>query len=157
MAGDAGADQVFGGDWNDSLFGGSGNDTLSGGAGNDSLTAWSGSDLLTGGEGADQFYCVGGLADHGLATITEMTPGTDTITVDHTWSADLVGSTLSPDQFLSGAGETGAATAKQLLIYDTATGNPYFDDAGTGGAAAILIVNLSNQAALTVADFLVDV
>ncbi|MBI3411511.1 MAG: hypothetical protein HY040_24550 [Planctomycetes bacterium] len=51
--GEAGNDQLFGGEMDDALFGGPGNDVLVGGAGNDVLDGGPGRDVLIGGQGAD--------------------------------------------------------------------------------------------------------
>ncbi|MEY2653230.1 MAG: hypothetical protein RLZZ524_257, partial [Pseudomonadota bacterium] len=71
--GDAGADQLNGGEGNDSLDGGAGADQLSGGAG---------TDRLTGGAAGDQFI-FGNLADLGLGAardvITDFLTGADQI------------------------------------------------------------------------------
>jgi Ca2+-binding RTX toxin-like protein len=68
--GTAGADRLFGGDFNDSLSGGDGNDVLGGKAGDD---------LLTGGAGADTFVYARFGEQHD--TVTDFQQGQDVIDV----------------------------------------------------------------------------
>ncbi|MBP2293278.1 calcium-binding protein [Azospirillum rugosum] len=73
--GNAGADVE--GTWN-RLFGDAGDDALVSGAGFDDLWGGAGNDTLTGGAGADWFVFEPG---SGVDTITDFTPGADTIIV----------------------------------------------------------------------------
>ena len=64
LSGDAGADDLHGGDDNDSLSGGGGADKLAGGFGNDMLDGGDGDDQLRGNAGAD--HIAGGDGDDSL-------------------------------------------------------------------------------------------
>lgn len=65
LTGDAGANQIEGGEGNDVITGNAGDDVLNGGNGNDTLLGSDGNDLLTGGVGSD--YIDGG---NGIDTIS---------------------------------------------------------------------------------------
>jgi Ca2+-binding RTX toxin-like protein len=54
LDGDAGNDQLFGGNDDDTLFGGDGNDVMAGDAGNDELFGGKGADQISGGDGDDE-------------------------------------------------------------------------------------------------------
>lgn len=153
LYGNEGIDRLIGGFGRDYLYGGGDADFLFGGSGNDSLNGFAGSDQLTGGADFDHFFLLGALADHGLTTITDMTHGGDRIHIDAAWGGGFTSRVLSTAQFLSGAGVTEAALSSQRIVYDTTTGNLYFDVDGKDGAAAVLIANLSNLEAITRQDF----
>lgn len=112
IRGGTGFDGLYGGSGNDKIKGGSGFDYLEGGAGDDLLKGGKGIDRIVGGDGSDILR--GGKQDDtfvfnvirtGTDTIRDFKPGKDTIKV---YGADA-------DQ----------------IIYDTTTGNLFFDD-GTG-------------------------
>ena len=154
LVGDFGADTLSGGGGNDTVDGGSSDDLLSGGAGNDVLIGHSGLDTLTGGAGTDAFTFADITPTLGMDTITDMAQGVDKIRISSTWSSHLSGAALTAEQFRSGAGAVEAHTAQQLLIYDTATGDLYFDADGNGSVrSAVLFAHLSNIADLSFQDF----
>ena len=64
---------------------------------------------------------------------------------------------VTADQFVSGAGLTGAQDATDRLIYDTDTGALYYDADGVGGASAVQIALLgaSTHPGLTAGDFVI--
>jgi hypothetical protein len=72
-------DYLTGTDKDDKIYGGAGNDTLIGGLGKDYLVGGLGNDTLTGGGGKDTFvlHYSGG----GIDTLTDYTPGTDSISI----------------------------------------------------------------------------
>jgi serralysin len=142
VQGGAGVDLVDGDAGDDLLFGGTDFDTLSGGAGQDTLTG--GSDSF------DFFFFDEATPDlGGIDHITDYQTGLDKIVINTAWAADLTVGAITARQFLSGAGLTEAATAKQRLIYDTSTGHLYFDSDGTGATPARLFAILDTMAALT--------
>ena len=57
---------------------------------------------------------------------------------------------LSANAFFAG---TAAHDADDRIVYDSATGNLFFDADGHGAGAAMLFANLSNHAALSASDF----
>jgi serralysin len=137
---------------NDKLFGGAGNDTLLGGYDNDVLAGGTGNDILTGDVGNDRFRFDTALnAVNNVDQITDFTVSDDTIQIDDDvfTAAGPVG-TLAGDAFFIG---TAAGDANDRIIYDSTTGNLYYDSDGTGAAAQILFAHVSAGLALTNADF----
>jgi VCBS repeat-containing protein len=136
---------IVGSDTNQTIQGGSGNDRFVGGLGND---------VITGSGGADTFVLRNTFVDRDF--ITDFTSGTDKIEIDAgLFGGGLSAGGLTAAQFLSGAGVTMATTADQRFIYDSATGNLYFDADGNGAAASVLMSNLTNVGALTASDFVI--
>ncbi|WP_300334416.1 M10 family metallopeptidase C-terminal domain-containing protein [Accumulibacter sp.] len=133
-------------------------DTINGGAGNDRLIAGGGNDSLTGGAGADQFVfdqTPGGANNRDL--LTDFVSGSDTIQLNLA-AFRALGTTvgrLSTDQFWSGAGVTQAHDASDRIVYNTTTGDLYYDADGYGGdaAVAIAVVGVATHAQLSYADF----
>ena len=137
------------------LFGFGGNDTLSGGAGNDELAGGLGNDRLTGGMGNDLFTFDTTLnAATNVDRILDFTHGSDTIGLSHTtvFTALSTLGTLDPTAFFAG---TAAHDADDHIIYDSTSGNIYYDPDGTGGQAQVLFAHVTAGTTLTNADFLV--
>ena len=152
LIGNAVKNTLTGGGGANFLFGGSGGvDILSGGDGNDTLDGGSGPDLLSGGAGADQFI----LSFAGGDTITDFVSGADVLRVSASaFGGGLAAGVLDPSLFL--ASSLGQATdALQRFLYDTTTGELFFDADGTGAAAQRLIATLSSADPLLASDFLI--
>ena len=152
QGGDDGKDTVNGGGGEDFVSGGSGNDLITGGAGTDHLNGDRGNDTLTGNAGDDDFNFQEALADGGVDLITDMTVGSDEIWLASWWGG-LAAEFLVANQFRSGAGATTATTANHRVIYNSTTGDLYFDADGAGGAAAVRFAVLGNTAAIGFDDF----
>jgi Ca2+-binding RTX toxin-like protein len=58
-------------------------------------------------------------------------------------------------RFRSGAGVTSGQDANDRVVYDTSTGNLYYDADGSGAGASQLIVTISGHPALTATDITV--
>ena len=153
LGGNDGNDTINGGGGEDDLWGEWGSDRISGGGGNDHISGGGDNDTLTGNAGGDQFNFDWDLADIGVDTITDFQVGIDNIWIGSWWGGGFVNDFLVANQFRSGAGVTSANTATQRLIYNTTTGDLFFDADGTGGTAAVKFATLSNHAALTFDDF----
>ena len=148
--GNSGSDTLFGDSGADGLYGGTDKDTIFGGIGLDVIVGGTGSDALTGGADADYFDFMGPApGSDGVDTITDFAGGQDGIVINVGWASDLALGSITAAQFRAGAGVTTATTATQRLIYNSTTGNLYFDADGNGGQAATLILTLTNHAALT--------
>lgn len=133
---------MFGGGGDDTLIGGIGADRLSGGNGNDALWGYEGNDTLTGGIGSDNFFFATA-AGADVDTITDFRTGVDEIDLPQDWSASFSNGTFSSGQFRSGAGVVTASATGQRVIYNTSTGNLYFDADGSASPfAPVLIAHL---------------
>ena len=125
---------------------------LLGGAGNDALGGHTGNDLLSGGTGADLFRFDSALnAATNVDNILDFSVIDDTIVLDQTvFTALTTLGTLSAAAFRTGAA---AADADDRIIYNSATGNIYYDADGNGAGAAVLFAHVTAGLALTNADF----
>jgi Ca2+-binding RTX toxin-like protein len=152
------ANTLIGNDGANELSGLAGNDILKGMAGDDNLSGGLGKDTLWGGDGADTFVFDTALnATTNVDKIMDFTHGTDHIALDESIFAGLSGGTFDAADIRSGAGFTTAATADQHLIYNSTTGNLYYDADGSGGVGAKLFatvnINGGHPTALTTDDF----
>jgi Ca2+-binding RTX toxin-like protein len=158
----AGNDYASGSGGNDRLTGGDGNDTLSGGDGNDTIYGSAGADVIVGGAGNDALYGgVSAKADRSVDTFVFNTAlnastnhdtiygfeanATDKIALDPAIFAALLGGTSSgvdSGEFRAGAGGN-AADANDFILYDTSTGNLYYDADGSGAGAKVWFATLS--------------
>jgi Ca2+-binding RTX toxin-like protein len=142
------------------FYGLGGDDILVSGAGNDVLDGGLGNDTLTGGNGTDYFDFTTALsASSNVDTITDFNRSDDFIRLDNAVMAGLGATTgaLSEAAFVSGEGRTTSADTLDRIIYDTTTGDLYYDADGTGSTSAIKIalIGTSTQTALDHTDFLV--
>ena len=146
---------------NDTLVGSIGANDLRGSGGADYINGGEGIDTLRGGTGNDIFvFDVAPVAGN-LKVIADFASG-DKIHFDAT---DLTGlpnnGALGSAQFLQGAGLTFAQTLAQRIVYNTTTGDIYYDVDGAegGGVAAVKILNLttngSTPSSITNTDFVI--
>ncbi|MCB2036676.1 MAG: hypothetical protein KDF56_07190, partial [Ottowia sp.] len=144
ITGDTTNDVLVGGAGNDSLSGGAGNDILVGNAGNDTLNGGTGNDTLIGGAGADQFNFNTTLnASTNVDTITDFVSGTDKIGLSSSIFSGL-GSSITSSELtvVSGGGATTSVGSAVRLIYDSTTGNLYYDSNGGSSASRTLFATL---------------
>ncbi|TDT75640.1 Ca2+-binding RTX toxin-like protein [Litoreibacter halocynthiae] len=138
-------DVLIGNDARNILYSYDGNDTLDGGAGND---------VLRGGAGEDTFVFSTTLGAGNVDRITDFAAADDTIQLDSSVFAGLDAGELSAIEFLSN--DTGLAeTADQRVIYDSVTGNLYFDSDGSGVAEGVQFATLSAGLVLDASDFII--
>ncbi|MDZ8054512.1 MAG: SdiA-regulated domain-containing protein [Aulosira sp. ZfuVER01] len=150
--GGLGNDSLGGENGNDILYGDSGNDTLLGGNGDDVLVGGKGSDFLTGGNGSDRFYLTGNSTGE-FDTITDFVHGVDSIVVSKSeFGLSQLPGVLNSSLFWSGIS---ANTSSNRFIYNSSTGNLFFDADGTGSTTQIQIAQLTNRAILTSSDITV--
>jgi serralysin len=133
---DSGANRV-------NILGDAADNTITGGAGADRITLGSGRDTLV-------FNSLSGadiIADYVVAD--------DSIQLSAAVFTTLgsVGA-LAATSFESGAGLKAAATAAGRVVYDTSTGNLYYDADGSGSAvAAVLVGTFTNAPTLVAGEF----
>lgn len=146
------ANAITGNDGNNILKGKGGNDTIKGGAGNDRLRGDDGNDILTGGEGSDSFVFKLAPTRTNVDTITDFTPGTDTIVLGRSVFKVFAAGSLTDADF---AFATDADAASARIIYDRATGSLFYDRDGAGSAADVKFAILTPGLAISAADFLI--
>ena len=144
-----GDDVIFARGANDVIFAGSGNDTVFGQAADDQIHGELGNDVLSGGAGNDTFYFDTALdPSTNVDTISDFNANTgDKIALDQTIFTLLsVASPLNAANFAANAGgnaAAGAAGADDYVLYDTATGNLFYDADGNGAGAKVLFATLT--------------
>jgi Ca2+-binding RTX toxin-like protein len=143
---------ITGNDSNNILSGKQGNDTLLGGGGDDRIVGGIGDDILTGGDGADRFYRW--RSSTGVDTITDFQVGEDRLCFSaRGFGGDLVkGGVLGEEQFSLGISATNESNR---FIYDTDTGNLFYDVDGTGDSEQVQIATLSSGLALSNTDIFI--
>ncbi len=125
----AGAINLTGNVKTQTIVGNAGANILQGLGGDDYLQGRAGNDTLIGGAGADKFLFNTALnAATNVDTITDMTAGVDIIRLDDAVFAGIgaVG-VLNADAFHIGAA---AADAQDRIVYNSATGQLFFDSNG---------------------------
>jgi Ca2+-binding RTX toxin-like protein len=143
LAGNGGADDLAGLGGDDILLGGDGDDQLNGGSGHD---------ILNGGNGADLFVFANTLGGGNVDTVQDFVSGQDRLLVDHVAFTGLSTGVLANSAFVIG---TAAQDADDRFIYDSATGDLYYDADGNGAGAAMLFATLSGHPTLTASDIVV--
>ncbi|WP_349436715.1 MJ1477/TM1410 family putative glycoside hydrolase [Pararhizobium sp. A13] len=146
------ADKIGGLGGDDKIAGREGNDTISGGAGNDKLYGGAGKDTLTGGSGKDQFVFDTKFADGNIDTVADFSVADDRLLLDHDIFSRLPAGALKASAFIIG---TKAADAGDRIIYDSRTGELFYDADGAGKGAAIQIARLDSHLKLMADDFLI--
>ena len=127
---------------------------LTGLGGNDQLQGQGGNDTLNGGAGADKFVFNTTLnAATNVDTINDFTVVDDVIRLDDAifTQAGAVGA-LAADAFHIGAA---AADAEDRIIYNSASGDLFYNSNGTLAGGSTLFAHLKSGLALTNADFAV--
>jgi Ca2+-binding RTX toxin-like protein len=133
-------DVINGEGGNDRIGAHRGDDLIDGGAGNDKIHGSQDHDTMTGGAGRDMFIFREFAAkdsDH----ITDFKHGIDHLGFDRSVFDHSRGK-LSSDEFVLG---TAAKDGNDHFIYDSTTGNLYYDDDGKGGHKQHLIATLDNH------------
>lgn len=140
------------------LRGAAGDDTLDGGLGNDSLRGATGNDVLTGGGGSDSFYFEETVGSGDADLVTDFASGVDRLRLNDSAFTQIgaLGRFSANDaRFAAGAGLTAGADADDRIVFDTATGNLYYDADGDGTGASLLFATLQNAPSLVAADIVV--
>ncbi|MDP9928991.1 VCBS domain-containing protein [Variovorax paradoxus] len=151
VIGTAFADTITGSASNDQLRGGGGNDVINGLAGDDRIAGGTGADILTGGADNDTF--VFDSAPNAVDSVTDFNASGSAASGDlvelslgtFTALSTSSGSTLSAVEFASsdGGGAGDMVGAGVHVIYDSATGNLYYDADGLSAANRTLVATLT--------------
>src|ERR1700716_4072602 len=158
IQGFGGNDFLQGGGGADTVLGGTGNDAVDGNDGNDSVEGGAGNDTRTGGGGTDSFvFREAGAANADV--VTDFASNWDDIRLDAAGFAAIgaAGRLAAGDvRFFAGAGATGGHDADDRIVYNTTTGQLFYDADGNGAGAAQLIATLQGTPALSATDIAVD-
>jgi Ca2+-binding RTX toxin-like protein len=127
---------------------------LEGLAGNDRLDGMAGKDKLMGGAGEDTFAFTTALAAANVDQITDFNVVDDTIQLENgVFTALTTTGALAAGAFRIGAA---AADADDRIIYNSATGDLFYDSNGNAAGGSVQFADLATGLALTAADFLVS-
>jgi Ca2+-binding RTX toxin-like protein len=143
-----------GNDLNNLLTGYVGANTLKGGNGKDALFGGLGADTLVGGAGADKFFFDSALGGTNIDKIADFSAVDDTIYLDQSIFGALGLGLLANDAFRAG---TSALDADDRIIYDSATGQIWYDADGNGAGAAVHFADVTPGTTVTNADFFIVV
>jgi Ca2+-binding RTX toxin-like protein len=145
-------------EFGDTLLGGDGDDIISGLGGNDRLDGGRGMDTLIGGAGRDTFVVRASAGSDGRLDFS----GNIDFIADFQHNQDIIEllgfpdfffPTLFPYQFMLG---TQAQDPNDRIIYDSSTGNLYFDlDGSDHFADAVLFARVAPGTEVTYSDFIV--
>jgi Ca2+-binding RTX toxin-like protein len=149
ILGKKGSESIKGKGGDDTIEGKGGNDKIKGGDGNDFLSDGKGKNKLWGDAGQDSFLFRTTQTDD---TLKDFNPLDDTILLAKAAFGILPLGQLSVAAFHIGAAAT---DANQRIIYDSGTGDLFYDQDGNGGIGAVKIAKLPTGLALTEADFFV--
>jgi len=148
-----------------SLAGAAGDDVLIGGSGADTISGGAGHDLLIGGAGNDTFVFNTAPGAGTVATIRDFGANgeADQLLLSHEIFGGLstASGTLDAGDFTTVADGTGATAllgAGQHVIYDSQTGNLYYDGDGAdtmGGRELLAVLGTTGHPSLTATDIVV--
>ena len=143
---------LVGNEFAQTIVGNAGINVLRGFAGSDQLQGMGGNDTLTGHAGNDKFLFNTALnAATNVDTITDFTVVDDLVRLENAifTQAGAVGA-LDADAFHIGAA---AADAQDRIVYNSATGDLFYDSNGSAAGGSTLFARLDTGLALTNADF----
>ncbi|MFI0843906.1 calcium-binding protein [Mesorhizobium sp. IMUNJ 23232] len=149
-------ENLTGSSFEDALNGDNLVNVIDGGAGYDTIKGYGGNDTLSGGAGKDNFVFNTALDDStNVDTITDFNVAADTMQLDNAFFTALTATgALAASAFKDIA--SGPKDASDRIIYNSDTGNLYYDADGSGDAFGnIKFATLANQAELTAANFVV--
>src|SRR5262249_13112060 len=125
---------------------------VDGNAGNNVIDGMLGNDILSGGGGHDAFLFDTALTSN-IDTVVGFSTAIDTIRLHKSaFTAFTTTGTLAAAAFDLG---TAASDADDRIIYNTATGNLFYDRDGTGAAAAVEFAHLNGNPALSNTNFFI--
>jgi Ca2+-binding RTX toxin-like protein len=127
---------LTGNDLANEVYGNQGANLLNGGGG---------ADYLMGFGGADTFQFTTALGDGNVDQIADFVSGIDRIALD-----DAIFGVFTANAFVAG---TAAQDADDRIVYDSATGQLFFDSDGSGAGAAVLFATLVGHPTINASDF----
>lgn len=135
---------IKGGSANDTLTGLGGNDTITGEGGADILTGGAGNDSITGGTGADQFKFNN--PNDKTDKISDFAVGSDKIIISASGFGGglTAGVSLTSTQFLKVTLGSTPTTINQRFIYNSTTGDLFFDRDGSRTTSATVKIATLN-------------
>jgi Ca2+-binding RTX toxin-like protein len=164
IMGSAHDDTILGSSRAESLSGSHGNDYIEGRGGNDRLDGGFGLDTLNGGAGADDFVfnAIARFGDFILPTLPDViehfTARDDELLFDNS-AFDALGAedawSARDARFYAAAGATSGHDANDRLVYNTTTGDLYYDADGSGAEAALHVASLQGAPTLTACEITV--
>lgn len=144
-------ENAIGGSGNDKLIGNSAANTLTGGDGDDSLYGGLGCDVLIGGAGNDRFYFDTAPGASNWDDLRDFSHAEDSIYLDRDVFAGIgADGMLAASAFRAGSV---AMDADDRILYDSVTGNIYYDPDGSGAGAAMLFAHVAPGTAVDHTDF----
>jgi len=141
-----GTDTLKGGNGDDKLYGGDKNDVLEGGSGDDWLYGEDGYDMFTGGAGADRFYIDGPTGTYDK--VTDFEHGIDKLAMS---KSEYSVQSLADIDFVSGRRPM-AESKGPTLLYNTESGQLWWDPDGTGSKDAVHTADLLNMPDFSLGD-----
>jgi Ca2+-binding RTX toxin-like protein len=137
---------------NNAITGNEGRNTIHGGGGADTINGGAGKDTLYGDAGNDAFVFTQ-LGAANWDAILDYNVANDVIRLEDSVFTGLgPAGALTANQFHIGAS---AADADDHIIYNSVTGNLYYDADGAGGAAQVLFAQVTSGLALTSSEFVI--
>lgn len=156
LSGNSGTNLIRGGSGKDSVSGGGGADTLYGDAGDDLLRGGTGKDTLYGGSGKDVFrFDTTPDSTTNVDRIMDFSVADDTIQLENAIFTRFGKTATGPIPSSSfKANITGVPSdANDYLVYETDTGELFYDTNGNAAGGATQIALLGVNLSLTAADF----
>ncbi|MBL0373889.1 M10 family metallopeptidase C-terminal domain-containing protein [Rhizobium sp. KVB221] len=154
ITGSAVNNKLYGLDGDDTLKGGNGNDVLVGGQGNDILYGGNGKDTLKGEAGVDIFvFDTKPWAAGNVDEIVGFNVADDTIWLENSIFTALgkAGKLMASAFHASAAGK--AHDVNDRVIYETDTGNLFYDHNGHKRGGSVLVAHLDDHLSLSAKDF----
>ena len=139
---------------NDSISGTTDNDTIFGNAGNDWIEGRGGNDTLSGGGGQDSYV----FREYGAAnadTLANFDTNWDALRFDSSAFTALGGPghfAANDARFYAAPGAAGGHDADDRFVYNTSTGQLYYDADGSGAGDAQLVATVQGAPAVAAND-----
>jgi Ca2+-binding RTX toxin-like protein len=123
-----------------------------GNAGANVLNGGLGADALIGLGGADSFAFTTALGSGNVDSLNDFNAAADTILLDNAVFTGLADGNLAAGAFVTGSA---AGDADDRIVYNSATGQIFFDADGNGAGAQVLFATVDSGTILTASDFMV--